>query len=116
MITDLQASMPQSALLRSVVSGPGIGLTSGCGSGSDHVLRWAAKSVLWTYSLLSRPQAQHVAVRWWRRFPSSAAGTSSWPEGVSDIAWSISILTRIKKHRAVEHLWLHLIASLRVRS
>jgi len=54
------------------------------------------------------------AVRWWRRLPSIADGTSSWAEGVSDIAWSFLILTIMKKHRAIEYLWLHLIASFRV--
>ena len=57
-----------------------------------------------------------LAVRWWQPFASSAAGTSSWTEGLSDIVWPISILTTIKKHRASEHLWLHLIASFRVRA
>src|SRR5262249_23121387 len=39
MITDLQASAPQSALLRCVVAcGPRIGLSPVCGSGSGYVL------------------------------------------------------------------------------
>ena len=37
-------------------------------------------------------------------------------EGVSDIVWPISTLTRMNKHRASEHLWRHLIASFRVRA
>ena len=57
-----------------------------------------------------------LAVRWWWRTTSSAAGTSSWAAGVSGIDRPISILTRMKKQRANEHLWLHLIASFRVRA